>query len=239
MRNIRLFLCASLLVVTGSVALAPASFVAAETAPNSIVVQTIPGPTVGRVVSQRIALSWPWYVVRAAGFVAAAALFILILSGIGLVTGGTFRFLEPLTAWASHRALGIIFGVASIIHVGSLLFDRFIPFRLVDILVPWVSNYKPVTIAGFHLGSLFVALGVLSFYLLAIIIVTSLVWIDKKPLVWKFVHLLSYLVLIFVFVHALYLGTDLAGGVMKLVWIFVGLVMALAVLLRLRRVKTI
>ncbi|MEP7204580.1 MAG: hypothetical protein ABI716_00105 [Candidatus Saccharibacteria bacterium] len=234
-----LFLFACLLAWAGSTALVPASIVAAEATPNSIVVQTIPGPTVGQVVSQRIAVSWPWYLARAAGFVAAAALFILILSGIGLVTGGMFRILEPLTAWASHRALGIIFGVAAIIHVGSLLFDRFVSFRLVDILVPWVSDYKPVTIAGFHLGSLFVALGVLSFYLVAIIIVTSLAWIDKKPLVWKFVHLLTYLVLIFVFVHALYLGTDLTDGVLKLIWIFVGLIMALAVLLRLRRVKTI
>ncbi len=83
------------------------------------------------------------------------------------------------------------------------------------------------------------ALGVLAFYGVAVIIITSLVWVDKKPHTWKIFHLLSYLVLLFVFVHALYLGTDLASGVLRLVWIAVGLLTALAILYRLWRAKTI
>lgn len=211
----------------------------AESTPGSIVVQTIPGPTVTQKIVDRATGSWPWYLERAAGFVAAGALFILILSGIGLVGGGTFRFLEPLTAWASHRALGITFAVASLIHMFSLLFDHFVSFHILDLFIPWLSNYKPVEIAGFQLGSLFVALGVLAFYGVALIMITSLVWIDKKPYLWKFMHLLAYLVLLFVYIHALYLGTDLAGGVVRLVWLAGGLVLALAILYRLWRAKTI
>ena len=206
---------------------------------GTIVVQTIPGPTVIQKISARAEGSWPWYVTRASGIVAAAALFILMLSGIGLVSGGAFRFLEPLTAWASHRALGITFGISVLIHMSALLFDHFVPFSMLDLFVPWLSNYKPIDIAGFHLGSLFVALGVLAFYGVALIIITSLVWIDKKPHTWKIMHLLSYVVLLFVFVHALYLGTDLAGGVVRLVWLAIGLLTALAVLYRLWRAKTI
>ncbi len=206
---------------------------------GNIIVQTIPGPTVVQKVTQRAEASWPWYVTRASGLVAAGALIILMLSGIGLVTGGTFRFLEPLTAWASHRALGITFGVAALIHMFSLLFDHFVSFNLLDILVPWLSNYKPVTIAGFQLGSLFVALGVLAFYGVALVVITSLVWVDKKPHTWKLMHLLSYVILLFVFVHALYLGTDLADGAMRLLWLAGGLVLGLAVMYRLWRAKTI
>lgn len=211
----------------------------AQSGSGNIIVQTIPGPTVVQKVTQRAEVSWPWYLTRASGLVAAGSLVILMLSGIGLVTGGTFRFLEPLTAWASHRALGITFGVAVLIHMFSLLFDHFVSFNLLDIFVPWLSNYKPVTIAGFQLGSLFVALGVLAFYGVALIIITSLVWVDKKPHTWKIIHLLSYIILLFVFVHALYLGTDLTDGVMRLLWLTAGLVSALAVLYRFWRAKTI
>ncbi len=206
---------------------------------GTIIVQTIPGPTVAQEISERAASSWPWYVTRASGFVAAGALFMLILSGIGLVGGSAFRFLEPLTAWASHRALGFIFGISVLIHMSSLLFDHFVPFNILDVLVPWLSNYKPISLFGFQFGSLFVALGVLAFYGVAAIIITSIVWVDKKPHTWKIFHLLSYLVLLFVFVHALYLGTDLAGGPLRLVWLALGLILALAILYRLWRAKTI
>lgn len=206
---------------------------------GTIVVQTIPGQSIAQKISKRAEASWPWYVTRASGIVAAAALFILILSGIGLVSGGMFRFLEPLTAWASHRALGITFAVASLIHMSSLLFDHFVSFSVLDLFVPWLSTYKPVTIAGIQLGSLFVALGVLSFYGAALIIITSLAWIDKKPKFWKIMHFMSYVVLLFVYVHALYLGTDFAGGIMRLILVAIGFIIALALLYRLWRAKTI
>ncbi len=231
-----------LILITFMFAITVNSSVARAQSQNSsgtIIVQTIPGPTVAQKILQRADSSWPWYVTRASGFVAAAALFMLILSGIGLVAGGAFRFLEPLTAWASHRALGLTFGISVLIHMSSLLFDHFVPFNILDVLVPWLSNYKPVSLFGFQLGSLFVALGVLAFYGVAAIIITSIVWVDKKPHTWKIFHLLSYLVLLFVFVHALYLGTDLAGGILRLVWLALGLIMALAILYRLWRAKTI
>ncbi len=204
-----------------------------------IVVQTKPGPTVAQKYSQRVKSSWPWYVARGSGFVAAFALILLMISGIGQVTGYTFRFLEPLTAWATHRALGLTFGVAVLIHMFSLLFDRFVPFSLLQLFVPWLSHYKPVTIAGLHLGSLYVALGVLAFYGVVLIILTSLLWVDKKPYTWKLFHLLSYLILVFVFIHALYLGTDLAHGFWRWLWIILALGTFFSAIHRLWRAKTI
>ena len=193
----------------------------------------------GDQILARVINSWPWYVVRASGIIAAITLITLMLSGIGSVTGHTFKFLDPINAWVSHRALGIVFGVSILIHMFGLLFDHFVKFSLLDILVPWLSNYKPVTVLGFQLGSLFLALGVLAFYGAAIIVITSLVWIEKKPYVWKLAHFLSYLVMIFVFIHAIYLGTDLASGPLRWLWILLGVSVAGAVGVRLRRANTI
>ena len=186
--------------------------VAATSSGGNIIVQTIPGPTVAQKLTERTKSSWSWYVARGSGLVAAAILIVLVLSGIGQVTGYTYRFLDPLTAWASHRALGIAFGVSVLIHMISLLFDHFVPFNILQLLVPWLSNYKPVTLFGLHLGSLWVALGVLAFYGVMLVIITTLVWVEKKPYTWKLFHLLTYVIVLFVFVHALYLGTDLVHG---------------------------
>ncbi len=235
-----LVLCVTLLAVLATSSLGNSTvFAQSSDGSGTIVVQTIPGQSVAQKVSSRATASWPWYVTRAAGIVAAIALFVLILSGIGLVSGGMFRFLEPLTAWASHRALGITFAVATIIHMSSLLFDHFVSFSVADLFIPWLSTYKPVTIAGLQLGSLFVALGVLAFYGAALIMITSFTWIDKKPRFWKITHFMSYFILVLVFVHALYLGTDFAEGGMRLLLVAIGLLIGLALLYRLWRAKTI
>ena len=206
---------------------------------GDIIVQTIPGPTLAQKLSERAQNSWLWYIVRGSGIVAAVCLIILMLSGIGFITGHSFRFLEPIIAWASHRALGIVLGISLLLHMVGLLFDKFVPFSILNLLVPWSSNYKPVTLFGFQLGSLNIALGVLAFYILVLITVTSLLAIkDTKPRLWKFSHLLSYVVMVFVFFHSLYLGTDLAGGFLRYAWIAIGVLILLASLYRLWRAKT-
>ena len=82
-------------------------------------------------------------------------------------------------------------------------------------------------------------MGVLAFYGALIIVISSLLWVEKKPYVWKLLHLLSYLVLIFVFIHALYLGTDLAGGILRYIWIAIGVGGLGLIICRLWRSKTI
>lgn len=212
---------------------------ASKSTASSVVAQPIEGPSVAQKLGSRAKTSWPWYVARGSGLVAAGCLVVLLLSGIGQISGYTFRLLDPITAWASHRALGIAFGVAVLIHMFSLLFDHFVPFNVWQILVPWLSDYKPVTIWGMHLGSLYVALGVLSFYLIALVVITSLLWVEKKPALWKLVHLMSYVIMLFVFVHALYIGTDTGDGLARALWIFAGVVIAVACVHRLWRAKTI
>jgi len=162
-----------------------------------------------------------------------------MLSGIGQVTGYAYRFLEPLTAWASHRALGIVFSISVLIHIFGLLFDNFAPFSLLDILVPWLSSYKAITLFGLNVGSFYIALGVLAFYLTVIVVVVSLLWVEKKPQLWKWTHLLSYLIMVFVFIHALYLGSDLSDGLLRYAWIAMGAFMAFGIIYRLWRAKTI
>ncbi len=203
--------------------------------PPDILVNPVQGPTVSKRLATRAKLSWPWYITRAAGFVAAGSLALLMLSGVGFITGTSFKFLEPLTAWATHKSIAYVFAVSGAIHVIALLFDKYVPFTVAQALVPFLSHYREVSFAGYHLGSLYVALGVFSMYFVIAIILTSILWVDKKPHTWKLFHFLAYLTMIFVFFHALYLGTDLMHGIFRILWIIIGVAVAVAIVYRLRR----
>lgn len=188
------------------------------------------------IVTQRVAASWPWYVIRAAGFVAAGLLVLLVLSGIGQVTGIIYRFMEPVKVWAVHKALGIALCAAIAVHVGFLLVDHFVPFSLTQILVPFASHYNNGTkLAGLPLGGIAVTLGILAMYGVAIIVASSLGWINTKPRTWRTLHYISYAVAFFIFLHALYLGTDLKYGVFRKAWIALGLIIVAGIIARLWR----
>ena len=183
--------------------------------------------------------SWPWYLTRAAGLVSVGLMLALMLSGIGLVTGHTYRHLEPLRAWMVHRALGIALLAAITVHVFSLLFDKYAGFNLLDLLIPMVSQYKTSWIGFVYLGSINMALGIIAMYLLIFVVVTSLRWIDQKPHAWKIVHYLSYLATAFIFFHTLFLGTDFKAGWSRTLWVVGGVAVLGAVIMRLRRAGTL
>jgi sulfoxide reductase heme-binding subunit YedZ len=193
-----------------------------------------------RIAATRVATTWEWYVIRAAGFVAAGLLILLMLSGIGQVTGLTYRFLEPIKAWALHKALALALCGAIAVHVTFLFLDHYIPFSIVQIFVPFASHYgNHTSLLGFGLDSVAVALGILAMYGVAIIVLSSLGWIDSKQKTWRWIHYLSYFVILAVFVHALGTGSDLRYGIFREVWILIGGVLFLAVVSRLWRVGTL
>ena len=192
------------------------------------------------IIAQRVSTSWPWYVIRGAGFVAAGLLILLMLSGIGQVTGITYRFIEPVKAWAIHKAMALALCAAIVVHVGFLLIDHYVRFSLIQVLIPFASRYSNGTkLLGIPLGGVAVTLGILAMYCIAIIVASSLGWIDTKKQAWRKLHYLSYFVIFFIFLHALYIGTDLRYGVFRKIWITLGLIIVIGVIARLWHTGTL
>jgi methionine sulfoxide reductase heme-binding subunit len=194
------------------------------------------GATKISVATSRAATSWAWYVIRASGFVGVILLILLMISGIGMVTGLTYKFLQPLKAWAVHKALGIALCVAIVIHVGFLLIDHFVNFSFLQITVPFVSNYTNGSkFLGVGLSAVAMALGVLAMYGTAVIVLSSLKWIDTKKRAWRYLHYVSYFVMFAAFIHALGTGTDLKHGFLRILFIAASFLVILGVISRLRR----
>lgn len=203
------------------------------------VVNTLAVSTV-HVAAQRVGTSWPWYIIRGAGFTAAGLLVLLMLSGIGQFTGIIYRWVEPIKMWAIHKAMAIALLVAIVVHVGFLLIDKFVPFSLVQVLVPFTSHYNNGTsIYGLAFGSLAVAFGILAAYLVMIVIASSLGWIDTKTKRWRVLHYLNYAIVLLVFLHALYVGSDLRYGMFRELWVLLGMVVLVAIVARIWRAGVI
>lgn len=189
-----------------------------------------------QIAAGRVAASWEWYVIRASGFVAAGLLILLMISGIGHVTGFTYRFLPPLKAWAVHKAMAYALLISIAVHGLFVLLDKYVPFSFFQIFIPFLNHYNNGTsLGGLALGSLAVSFGILAMYGIVLVVLTSLGMLDKKPSVWRRYHLVSYLVVLLVFLHGLYIGTDLKYGTFRGLWIGAGAILLMAVISRLAR----
>jgi DMSO/TMAO reductase YedYZ heme-binding membrane subunit len=139
-----------------------------------------------------------WDTARAGGLVAAALLAASVIAGLALTTAP--RRARPRSSWRLdlHRFLGGLACVFLVVHVAALLFDRFVPFGLTDVLVPLASRWRPTA----------VSLGIVALYLLIAIEVTSMLK-PRVPLrAWRMVHYSSFAVFALVQLHILLAGTD-------------------------------
>jgi len=165
-----------------------------------------------------------WYAARAA---ALAAFFILAAS---LLTGMAIRtaLLAPL---ARNRAVVAVHGFLTwfwvplvAVHVTSLLLDSTSRITPLDLLVPFRVNEG----AGSQLA---IGLGTIGLLLLVLIGVTSALRRAMQPVLWRWIHRLSYPMFGIFLIHAQLAGTDFSQVAISLAaWATLGGLVALALL---------
>ena len=153
-----------------------------------------------------------WDLTRASANVAWGLCLFTILWGVLLTT----RILRDMDrpAWLRdlHSWLGGLTVAFTIVHMLTLVQDNYVNFDVVDTLVPFSSSYRPLP----------VALGVIGFWLLAIIQGTSLMMKKMSRTTWRRIHMLSYPLYGIIIVHALTAGSDVGTP------LYTGVSMALA-----------
>ena len=138
-----------------------------------------------------------WDTARASGIVAWALATLAVIGGLQLSTRLIRR---PAPAWVLdvHRFVGGLAVAFTGVHIAGLLLDTFTSFGPVEVLVPFTSAYKPAA----------VAFGIVAFYLLLAVELTSLAMRRLSRKVWHGVHLSSYLLFALATVHGITAGTD-------------------------------
>lgn len=139
-----------------------------------------------------------WYLTRASGLVAYALLFgsvaVGLLQSLGMLRGVTLPAANVDVH--EHLSLGALY--ATVFHATILLWDRYVPFALAEVLVPFVSDYETEE----------VALGVLSLYAMLLVTVSTYLRPRLQPRHWRMLHLVSLVAFLFALIHGVDMGSD-------------------------------
>jgi predicted ferric reductase len=162
-----------------------------------------------------------WYTARASGLVAWGLLAAGVLWGLVMSTRVARR---PRPAWMVdlHRFLGGAGVVFVAIHVASIMLDTYVNFGLTQILVPLAASWHPVAVAW----------GIVAFYLLLAVEVTSLLRAHLPTRAWRLSHMLSFPLFVSATTHLLSAGTDRHSGPVRLTVLAVSAVVAILAAVR-------
>jgi len=146
-----------------------------------------------------------WITSRAAGVTAFLALTLDVAFGLFVSTGVADRVIARARSVDVHRWLSTVALAMTAVHALALLGDRFVPFDMLDILIPFLSSYR-----GFAVG-----LGVAAFHA-AVLVDASFAWrrrIGAKT--WRKLHYLSVFVFTAALLHGLLAGSDASTPAMR------------------------
>jgi hypothetical protein len=139
-----------------------------------------------------------WYTTRATGMVALVLLTISVV--LGVLT--TVRFARPrwprFVTIGLHRNMSLLVLTFVVLHVVTTVTDPFVSIHWIDVVVPFVSSYRP----------LWLGLGTVAFDLLVALTVTSLLRTRLSHRTWRLVHWAAYLCWPVAVMHGLGTGTD-------------------------------
>jgi DMSO/TMAO reductase YedYZ heme-binding membrane subunit len=143
-------------------------------------------------------MSGEWLVIRGSGIVAFALLSAATIWGL-LVSSkllGRLVKAKPLT-WF-HESLGIGALLATLVHVGVLSIHDFLDFSWAEILVPGVSDWRPLAVTA----------GIAAFFGLVVVSTSFYLkrWIGQKT--WRAIHFASFGVFVSALLHGIWAGTD-------------------------------
>jgi sulfoxide reductase heme-binding subunit YedZ len=139
-----------------------------------------------------------WYLTRGTGIVALLLLTTVVVLGILNAVrwspGPQPRFVLQMI----HRNVSLLAVAFIAVHIVTAVVDSFAPIRWIDVVVPFMSSYRPV----------WLGLGTVAFDLVIAVVVTSLLRARLGHRVWRIVHWTSYALWPVALVHGLGIGSD-------------------------------
>ena len=139
-----------------------------------------------------------WYLTRATGLVA------LVLLTASMAFGLLYSVRYQRPAWPRfltaglHRNSSLLALAFTGVHVATTLADSYVPVRVQDVVVPFISAYRP----------LWLGLGAVAFDLMLALTVTSLLRTRLSYRSWRLAHWGSYVCWPVAVLHGLGTGSD-------------------------------
>jgi DMSO/TMAO reductase YedYZ heme-binding membrane subunit len=139
-----------------------------------------------------------WWLARASGLVAWAATAAAVIWGLALSSKIVRRRRIPAWLLDLHRYLGTLTLVFVGVHLAALAADSYTFFGFRELFVPMASQWKPAAVLW----------GIVAFYLMLLVMVTSWMMRRLPRKLWHSIHLLSFAIFASGTVHGVLAGTD-------------------------------
>jgi len=139
-----------------------------------------------------------WYVTRSAGIVAYLLLWFSTVWGLAVPSRLLNPVLEQTFTFDFHEFISWLAIGFTLLHVFVLTIDRFLPYSPIQILVPFLSPYRPF----------WVGIGVIAFYITLLVTITFYIRSKIGAKTFRSIHVLSLLGYLGATLHGLYAGTD-------------------------------
>ncbi len=151
-----------------------------------------------------------WWASRAFGFVAYGALWAAMLTGVLVSAKGLDGWLDRKVLVELHQQWTLAGVFATAIHVLTVVTNEHAGVGIVGSLVPFAAERLAAP----------VGLGVISFWMLALVSVSS--WFQTRvPYTWwRVIHTISFGAFVLALIHSVASGTD--SGVAGVRWAYVG-----------------
>ena len=150
-----------------------------------------------------------WYVSRSTGIVAWVLLALAVLWGLALSTRALGRKSPAPWLLDIHRFFGGLAVIFTIIHFVTLSFDPYMSttygYKITQAFIPFASKWKPGPMAW----------GIVAFYLLLAVELTSLLKKRIPQKFWRGVHMASYALYAMATIHLLTAGTEKQNPLMR------------------------
>ena len=176
-----------------------------------LILQTPAGSNLSQAMSSLFALDsvqmW-WYVTRAAGLTGYFLMWLSMAWGLAIANKILSPAVEGTFTYDFHEFLSLL-GIGFIVlHIVVLYFDRFLPFNVLQTLIPFIDSYRPF----------WVGLGIIGFYLFLLVAVTFYMRKTVGMQAFRSIHALSLIGYLGATLHGLFAGTDSALWMTKLLY---------------------
>ena len=139
-----------------------------------------------------------WFITRASGLTGYFLIWLSMVWGFAIATKIVHPLVEGTFVYDFHEHLSLLGLGFVLLHIVVLLFDRFLTFNVLQLLIPFVDSYRP----------LWVGLGIISFYIMLLVTVTFYLRSHIGAQAFRSIHVLSIAGYFGTTLHGLFAGTD-------------------------------
>ncbi|MEI7848774.1 MAG: hypothetical protein WCK35_23435 [Chloroflexota bacterium] len=139
-----------------------------------------------------------WYITRSGGIIAYLLLWFSTVWGLAVPSRIISPVLEQSYTFDFHQFISLLSIGFALLHILVLTLDRYLPYSTLQILIPFLSPYRP----------LWVGIGVISLYLILLVTITFYLRTRIGMATFRAIHVLSLLAYLGITLHGFYAGTD-------------------------------